>query len=194
MSFEPFGCAFYCHVHAVSLLLKSETNAHTPFRNKLSLDSDSDSEEYLESDFDGAHGDESDEGHDDGQSEKRTGRKREAAERKHIAEGGAAPKKQKRNQAQHREKESAAAASSEMEDSDGGCDSSSDEDGSKGKDLVGCCFEDEGMRCEVTAFGVDDGRRVLFYTLPGGEEVFSQVSEVRKWVQNRINREISPGF
>ena len=53
-----------------------------------------------------------------------------------------------------------------------------------GVDLVGSCFEDEGVRCEVTGFGDDDdGRPVLFYNLPTGEEVFSQVSEVREWVQ-----------
>jgi hypothetical protein len=47
------------------------------------------------------------------------------------------------------------------------------EDGSKGKDSIGSCFEDEGTRCEVTAFGEDDaGERVLFYNLPTGEEAF----------------------
>jgi hypothetical protein len=48
--------------------------------------------------------------------------------------------------------------------------SSDDEDGRKGHNLVGSCFEDpDDGTCDVTGYGEDgDGARILFYKLPGG--------------------------
>ena len=75
-----------------------------------------------------------------------------------------------------------AGSDSDGEHSDGDS-SSDDEDGYKGKDLLHKIFEDEGSLYTVTGHGVDDdGERVLFYELDGEEE-YSTVAEVRKWVK-----------
>jgi hypothetical protein len=73
-----------------------------------------------------------------------------------------------------------------LEESDEGLSdgdsSSDDEDGEKGKDLVGSQFEDGGHICSVSGHGVDGGGyRVLFYDFKGEEE-HSAVAEVRGWV------------
>ena len=72
-------------------------------------------------------------------------RKKEAAKRKQNTEGeGSAPNKKKRKMTQRRKRQAKnAACNSESEGSGSDGDSSSDdEDGSKGKDLIGSCFED----------------------------------------------------
>jgi hypothetical protein len=68
-----------------------------------------------------------------------------------------------------------------MQDEEGPSD---DEDGRKGHHLVGSCFEDpDDGTCDVTGYGEDDdGARILFYKLHGGEEVHGAVEEVRAWV------------
>jgi hypothetical protein len=70
-----------------------------------------------------------------------------------------------------------------MQDEEG---SSDDEDDRKGHNLVGSRFENpDGGTCDVTGYGEDgDGARILycFYKLPGGEEVYGAVKEVRAWV------------
>jgi hypothetical protein len=97
-------------------------------------------------------------------------------------------KKQKRKKVR-RQKKAIVADSGGSEGSDSGDSSSDDEDGSEGKDLIGSYFEDEGVRCKVTAFGEHKGNRTLpaFYDLPTDEEVFSQVSEARGWVKKCAN-------
>jgi hypothetical protein len=60
----------------------------------------------------------------------------------------------------------------------------SSDDGRKGQNLVGSCFEDpDDGTCDVTGYGEDDnGARILFYKLPDGEEVYGAVEEVRALV------------
>jgi hypothetical protein len=52
--------------------------------------------------------------------------------------------------------------------------SSGDEGGRKGHNLVGSCFEDpDDGTCNVAGYGEDDdSARIMFYKLPGGEEVY----------------------
>jgi hypothetical protein len=72
-----------------------------------------------------------------------------------------------------------------MQDEEG---SSDDEDGRKGHNLVGSCFEDpDDGTCDVTGYGEDDdGARILFYKLPDGEEAYGAVEEVRAWALARM--------
>jgi hypothetical protein len=66
--------------------------------------------------------------------------------------------------------------------------SSDDEDGRKGRNLVGFYFvedPDDGT-CDVTGYGEDEnGARTLFYKPPDGEEVYGAVEEVRALVLAR---------
>jgi hypothetical protein len=59
--------------------------------------------------------------------------------------------------------------------------SSDDEDGRKGHNLVGSCFEDlDDGTCDVTGYGEDDNdARILFYKPPDGEGVYGAVEGVR---------------
>ena len=57
----------------------------------------------------------------------------------------------------------------------------------EGKDLIGVEFEDEGSTWIVTKTGAYDGDPVLYYThKENGNEEFSSVPEVRKWVNQTI--------